>query len=94
MSQLGHEREAAVCLMQKFIHMRSQGQDLQIRSAVALDHLKGYLYVEAEKEAYVKQVFFLSGKSCFVFFSQRERILSYWNNLLTGMQGSTNDIFK
>ncbi|MCO5547748.1 hypothetical protein L7F22_001199 [Adiantum nelumboides] len=51
----GHEREAAVCLMQKFLDLRSQGQDLQIRSAVALDHLKGYLYVEADKEAYVKQ---------------------------------------
>ena len=57
-TQLGHEREAAVCLMQKFLSMRSQDQDLQIKSAVALDHLKGYLYVEAEKEAYVKQVIF------------------------------------
>lgn len=55
----GHEREAAVCLMQKFFDLRSQGQDLQIRSAVALDHLKGYLYVEADKEAYVKQVWFV-----------------------------------
>ncbi|KAH7297506.1 hypothetical protein KP509_26G072300 [Ceratopteris richardii] len=53
--KIGHEREAAVCLMQKFLDLRSQGQDLQIRSAVALDHLKGYLYVEADREAFVKQ---------------------------------------
>lgn len=51
----GHEREAAVCLMQKFLDLQAQGQDLQIRSAVSLDHLKGLMYVEAEKEAYVKQ---------------------------------------
>lgn len=48
--------------MQKFFDLRSQGQDLQIRSAVALDHLKGYLYVEADKEAYVKQVLYHHAK--------------------------------
>jgi transcription elongation factor SPT5 len=52
---LGHEREAAICLMQKFIDQELQGQPLLIKSAVALDHLKGYLYIESEKEAYVRQ---------------------------------------
>eukprot|EP00252_Welwitschia_mirabilis_P027077 TRINITY_DN9158_c0_g1_i3.p1 TRINITY_DN9158_c0_g1~~TRINITY_DN9158_c0_g1_i3.p1 ORF type:complete len:1022 (-),score=279.00 TRINITY_DN9158_c0_g1_i3:488-3553(-) len=52
---IGKEREAAVCLMQKFIDLQSQGTDLQIRSAIALDHLKGYLYVEADREAHVKE---------------------------------------
>ena len=33
-----------------------EGQPLQIFSAIALDHLKGYLYVEAFKEAHVKEV--------------------------------------
>lgn len=50
--QIGHEREVAICLMQKYI---DRG-DLQIRSVVALDHLKNYIYVEAEKEAHVKEV--------------------------------------
>ena len=50
--QIGRERETAICLMQKFIDR----SDLQIRSAVALDHLKNYIYVEAEKEAHVKEV--------------------------------------
>lgn len=52
--QIGREREVAVCLMQKFI---DRGSDLQIRSVVALDHLKNYIYVEADKEAHVKEVF-------------------------------------
>ncbi|KAG2330161.1 hypothetical protein Bca52824_001341 [Brassica carinata] len=49
---IGREREVAVCLMQKFI---DRGSDLQIRSVVALDHLKSYIYVEADKEAHVKE---------------------------------------
>ncbi|KAI8526637.1 hypothetical protein RHMOL_Rhmol12G0011200 [Rhododendron molle] len=48
----GHEREAAVCLMQKYL---DKGSELQIRSAIALDHLKDYIYVEADKEAHVKE---------------------------------------
>lgn len=54
--QLGHEREAAICLMQKYLDQDLQGQPLLIKSAIALDHLKGYLYIESEKEAYVRQV--------------------------------------
>lgn len=54
--QLGHEREAAICLMQKYIDQDLQNQPLLIKSAIALDHLKGYLYIESEKEAYVRQV--------------------------------------
>ncbi|KAJ4970840.1 hypothetical protein NE237_003939 [Protea cynaroides] len=49
---IGHEREAAVCLMQKYI---DKGSELQIRSAIALGHLKNYIYVEAYKEAHVKE---------------------------------------
>lgn len=48
---IGHERATAICLMQKFIDR----SDLQIKSAIALDHLKNYIYVEAEKEAHVKE---------------------------------------
>ncbi|KAI3820090.1 hypothetical protein L1987_13948 [Smallanthus sonchifolius] len=49
---IGHEREVAVCLMQKFM---DRGSELQIRSAIALDHLKNYIYIEADKEAHVKE---------------------------------------
>ncbi|KAF6153369.1 hypothetical protein GIB67_003559 [Kingdonia uniflora] len=49
---IGHEREVAVCLMQKCIDI---GPELQIRSVIALDHLKNYIYIEADKEAHVKE---------------------------------------
>ncbi|KAK7858872.1 putative transcription elongation factor spt5 like protein 1 [Quercus suber] len=49
---IGHEQEVVVCLMQKGI---DKGSELNIRSAIALDHLKGYVYVEADKEAHVKE---------------------------------------
>ncbi|KAF2296607.1 hypothetical protein GH714_000539 [Hevea brasiliensis] len=50
--QIGRERETAVCLMQKYI---DKGSELQIRSAIALDHLKNYIYIEADKEAHVRE---------------------------------------
>ncbi|KAK4481332.1 hypothetical protein RD792_012217 [Penstemon davidsonii] len=49
---IGREREVAVCLMQKCI---DRGSELQIRSVVALDHLKNYVYIEADKEAHVRE---------------------------------------
>ncbi|KAG6671691.1 hypothetical protein I3842_16G016700 [Carya illinoinensis] len=49
---IGREREAVICLMQKYI---DKGTELQITSAVALDHLKNYIYIEAYKEAHVKE---------------------------------------
>ncbi|GMH17129.1 hypothetical protein Nepgr_018970 [Nepenthes gracilis] len=49
---IGREREVAVCLMQKFI---DRGSELQIRSVIALDHLKNYIYVEADKESHVRE---------------------------------------
>ncbi|XP_017981450.1 PREDICTED: putative transcription elongation factor SPT5 homolog 1 [Theobroma cacao] len=49
---IGRERETAVCLMQKYI---DKGSELQIRSVIALDHLKNYIYIEADKEAHVRE---------------------------------------
>ncbi|PON74479.1 Transcription elongation factor [Parasponia andersonii] len=49
---IGKEREVAACLMQKYI---DKGLELQIRSVIALDHLKNYIYIEADKEAHVKE---------------------------------------
>ncbi|XP_022851445.1 putative transcription elongation factor SPT5 homolog 1 [Olea europaea var. sylvestris] len=49
---IGREREVAVCLMQKCI---DKGPEMQIRSAIALDHLKNYIYIEADKEAHVRE---------------------------------------
>ncbi|KAL7154912.1 hypothetical protein ABFS83_03G036100 [Erythranthe nasuta] len=49
---IGREREIAVSLMQKCI---DKGSELRIRSAIAIDHLKNYIYIEADKEAHVKE---------------------------------------
>ncbi|KAL5560448.1 hypothetical protein UlMin_036659 [Ulmus minor] len=49
---IGKEREVAACLMQKSI---DKGPEMQIRSVIALDHLKNYIYIEADKEAHVKE---------------------------------------
>jgi len=38
--------------MQKFIDR----PDLQIKTVVALEHLKNFIYIEAEKEAHVRDV--------------------------------------
>ncbi|KAM3689518.1 hypothetical protein ACJW31_09G051600 [Castanea mollissima] len=62
---IGHEQEVVVCLMQKCI---DKGSELNIRSAIALDHLKGYVYVEADKEAHVKEA---CKGLCNIFASQK-----------------------
>ena len=52
----GKERETVVCLMQKAINMRKTGKGaMAIMSASAQDHLKSYVYVEAEREDHVKK---------------------------------------
>ncbi len=52
----GHEREAVIQLQQKFISAMRRGMPLAIRSAICVDHLQGYVYVEADKEAHVSLV--------------------------------------
>ncbi|MCL7030210.1 hypothetical protein MKW94_009696 [Papaver nudicaule] len=49
---IGREREAALCLMQKCID-RAPG--MNITSAIALDYLQNYIYVEAHKESHVRE---------------------------------------
>ena len=54
--KLGKERETVVCLMQKTINLAKQGKPpMQILSCIAQDHLKGYIYVEAEREDHVRK---------------------------------------
>ena len=51
----GAEREVVICLLQKCYDYAAKGQPLLIKSVFAKDQLKGYLYVEAFKEAHVKE---------------------------------------
>ncbi|KAI3934245.1 hypothetical protein MKW98_009226 [Papaver atlanticum] len=48
---IGREREAAFFLMQKFYDLPG----MHIRSAIALDYLQNYIYVEADREAHVRE---------------------------------------
>ncbi|KAL5735057.1 hypothetical protein ACOSP7_032918 [Xanthoceras sorbifolium] len=47
---VGRERHSAFCLMQKFADLKSLGTKLQIISAFAVEHVKGFIYVEADKQ--------------------------------------------
>lgn len=54
----GSEKMAVLQLMRKFIAYENTEEDpgpLQIKSAIALDAVKGYIYVEAYKQTHVKQ---------------------------------------
>jgi transcription elongation factor SPT5 len=52
----GKERATVVALMRKFLEKEPTEDKLLIKSAIAPDHLKGYIYIEAEKESHVKSV--------------------------------------
>ncbi|KAJ4971936.1 hypothetical protein NE237_005035 [Protea cynaroides] len=47
---VGRERYSVFCLMQKFVELQSLGTKLQTISAFALEHAKGYIFVEAYRE--------------------------------------------
>uniref|UniRef100_A0A3Q2YM94 Transcription elongation factor SPT5 n=1 Tax=Hippocampus comes TaxID=109280 RepID=A0A3Q2YM94_HIPCM len=53
-SQIGEERATAIALMRKFIAYQFTDTPLQIKSVVAPDHVKGYIYVESYKQTHVK----------------------------------------
>ncbi|KQK05519.1 protein RNA-directed DNA methylation 3 isoform X2 [Brachypodium distachyon] len=46
---VGRERQMAFCFMQKFIDLKKFGTKVPIISAFSLDHMRGYVFVEAEK---------------------------------------------
>ncbi|KAK7280515.1 hypothetical protein RJT34_25579 [Clitoria ternatea] len=53
---VGRERLSACCLMQKFVDLKSLGTTtLKIISAFAVDHMKGFVYIEAEKQHDINQ---------------------------------------
>lgn len=52
-TRTGMEREAVICIMQKAVDRAATGLPLQIKAAIAHDHLRGYIYLEAHKEAHV-----------------------------------------
>jgi len=49
----GKEKQVVFTLMSKFLEKRFDIDRLQIKSVIAPEHLKGYVYIEAEKESHV-----------------------------------------
>ncbi|KAM7268757.1 hypothetical protein ACFE04_010923 [Oxalis oulophora] len=46
----GRERYSTFCLMQKFVDMQSLGTKLNIVSTFTLEHVRGFIFIEADKE--------------------------------------------
>ncbi|KAM3174690.1 hypothetical protein ACTXT7_010041 [Hymenolepis weldensis] len=53
--QIGEERATAITLARKFLAFQCTASPLQIKSVIAKDTLKGYIYIEAFKQTHVKQ---------------------------------------
>jgi len=53
--RIGTEKETVLILMRKCISLQYTDNPLQIKSAIAVEGLKGYIYVEAFKQQHVKQ---------------------------------------
>ncbi|CAH9055381.1 unnamed protein product, partial [Cuscuta epithymum] len=47
---VGRERHSAFCLMQKYVDLHALGTKIQTISVYAPDHVKGFVYIEAEKQ--------------------------------------------
>lgn len=52
---VGRERHSAFCLMQKYVDLKALGTKLQIISAFAVEHVKGFIYIEAEKQSDIQE---------------------------------------
>lgn len=52
--RIGEEKPTALLLMRKFLTYLNTDEPLQIRSVVAPEGVKGYIYVEAYKQTHVK----------------------------------------
>ncbi|GAB2286890.1 hypothetical protein Dimus_021278 [Dionaea muscipula] len=51
----GREKHTVFCLMQKYVDLKLIGTKLQILSAFAVEHIKGFVFVEAAKQSDVSE---------------------------------------
>lgn len=52
--RLGEEKNTALLLMRKFLALQNDANPLMIKSVVAPEGVKGYIYIEAFKQPHVK----------------------------------------
>ncbi|EPQ12052.1 Transcription elongation factor SPT5 [Myotis brandtii] len=81
--KIGEERATAISLMRKFIAYQFTDTPLQIKSVVAPEHVKGYIYVEAYKQTHMKQAIEGVGNLQ----------LGYWNQQMVPIKEMT-DVLK
>ncbi|XP_021751371.1 protein RNA-directed DNA methylation 3-like isoform X2 [Chenopodium quinoa] len=53
--KVGREKNTVFCLIQKYVDLKVLGTKLQIISAFAVEHIKGFVFVEAERQSDVAE---------------------------------------
>lgn len=53
--RIGEEKATVLHMMRKFIAYQFSNEPLQIKSVIAPEGVKGYIYIEAYKQPHVKQ---------------------------------------
>uniref|UniRef100_A0A3P8WG91 Transcription elongation factor SPT5 n=1 Tax=Cynoglossus semilaevis TaxID=244447 RepID=A0A3P8WG91_CYNSE len=87
---IGEERATAIALMRKFIAYQFTDTPLQIKSVVAPDHVKGYIYVESYKQTHVKAAIEGMGNLRMGFWNQQMVPIKEMTDVLKVVKEVTN----
>uniref|UniRef100_A0A8D3CKL1 Transcription elongation factor SPT5 n=1 Tax=Scophthalmus maximus TaxID=52904 RepID=A0A8D3CKL1_SCOMX len=88
--KIGEERATAISLMRKFIAYQFTDTPLQIKSVVAPDHVKGYIYVESYKQTHVKSAIEGIGNLRMGFWNQQMVPIKEMTDVLKVVKEVTN----
>uniref|UniRef100_A0A8C2GVJ2 Transcription elongation factor SPT5 n=1 Tax=Cyprinus carpio TaxID=7962 RepID=A0A8C2GVJ2_CYPCA len=88
--KIGEERATAIALMRKFIAYQCTDTPLQIKSVVAPEHVKGYIYVEAYKQTHVKSAIEGVGNLRMGFWNQQMVPIKEMTDVLKVVKEVTN----
>uniref|UniRef100_A0A669C733 Transcription elongation factor SPT5 n=1 Tax=Oreochromis niloticus TaxID=8128 RepID=A0A669C733_ORENI len=88
--KIGEERATAIALMRKFIAYQFTDTPLQIKSVVAPDHVKGYIYVESYKQTHVKAAIEGIGNLRMGFWNQQMVPIKEMTDVLKVVKEVTN----
>uniref|UniRef100_A0A8C7JAV5 Transcription elongation factor SPT5 n=1 Tax=Oncorhynchus kisutch TaxID=8019 RepID=A0A8C7JAV5_ONCKI len=88
--KIGEERATAIALMRKFIAYQFTETPLQIKSVVAPEHVKGYIYVESYKQTHVKAAIDGIGNLRMGFWNQQMVPIKEMTDVLKVVKEVTN----
>lgn len=88
--KIGEERATAIALMRKFIAYQFTDTPLQIKSVVAPEHVKGYIYVESYKQTHVKAAIEGVGNLRMGFWNQQMVPIKEMTDVLKVVKEVTN----